>query len=56
MLLRNFKRLLAFIAVIAVVLVSYGLMTMKEKPNPIGITNNALHPLLPGADVGSARP
>jgi hypothetical protein len=54
--LKNFKRLLIFIAAIAIVLVAYGLLTMKEKRNPIGVTSNAIRPLSPGTDADSAHP
>ena len=45
--LKNFKRLLIIIATVVVIFVAYGLLTMKEKSNPIGITSNAIHPLSP---------
>ncbi len=56
MLLKNFKRLLIFVAAIAIVLVAYGLLTMKEKRNPIGITSNTIRPMPSGADADSAHP
>jgi hypothetical protein len=48
--LKNFKRLLIFIAAIAIVLVAYGLLTMKEKRGPIENTG-AIHKLYPNMDV-----
>ncbi len=45
--LKNFKRLLIIMAAVVIILVAYGLLTMKEKRNPIGITSNAIHPLSP---------
>ena len=56
MVLKKFKRLLISIAVIIGVLVAYGLLTMKEKRNSIGITSDAIHKLYPTANTDSPRP
>ena len=56
MVLKNFKRLLVSIVVIMGVLVVYGLLTMKEKREPIGITSNAIHKLYPTADTDGSHP
>ena len=53
---KNFKRLLALLAVTAIAIVVYGLLIMPEKRNPIGMTGNAIHQLLPGADTGKPPP
>jgi hypothetical protein len=56
MVLKNFKKLLAFVGAVVVLLVVYGLLTIKEKSNPVGITNGALHKLYPTEDTNSLRP
>lgn len=51
----NFKRLMIFIALIGVVVVAYGLLTMKEKRGPIEDTG-AIHKLSPNTDTENPRP
>jgi hypothetical protein len=55
MVLKNFKRLMIFIAVIVVVVVAYGLLTMKEDRGPIEDTG-AIHKLSPGVDTDNSHP
>ncbi len=55
MVLKNFKWLMNFIAVIVVVVFAYGLLTMKEKRGPIENTG-AIHKLYPTTDTDGLRP
>lgn len=56
MVLKNFKRLLVLVAIIVVAAAAYGLLTMKENRNQIGITSGAIRKLYPNTDTDNPRP